>query len=167
MNIADTSASNYWSHIVSFISVNGLYFVFMKYKGEKMKVLDTSDTMTVSLEIKKLLNYFLIADYSQTYFYGGHVSSLKYLLREADTYEVNKLLKEIQDSLENLYLNYYPIVEVVVGSVDVTNNTFNISIDVTVTNNEGITASLSNTVDVDNPYNSKHLYELKKIRQYS
>ena len=130
-----------------------------------MNTLNTKNDITDSLKVKKLMDYFLIADFSQTYFYKGFVSSLKYILQEKDINNIEEIISEIKDSLEKLYRSYFPIVEVFVTPVDVKDSAiYSIGVNIKVTNEEGIVTELSDDIDIKSPYNSKYVAELKKIK---
>jgi len=128
-----------------------------------MVTLNIHSELTDSLAVKKLMDYFLISDFSQTYFYTGHVSSLKYLLQEKEENKVRTVIDRIEESLHALYSTYYPSVKVSVSPIyEKDSNVYNIAVNVIVKNKEGNTFELSDRVAIDNPYNNKYIAELKK-----
>jgi len=69
--------------------------------------------------IKKLMEYFLTSDYSQSTLYYGKISSLKYLIKEYQ-YDKSLLIDNVKNTLENLYKRYFKEVEIEISIDDST-----------------------------------------------
>jgi hypothetical protein len=65
-----------------------------------------------------LLSHFFVSDYSQSYLYITHVSSLPWIIQKNQS-DIPKTCSEIQSTLVNYFTRYFENVEVEV--IDVTN----------------------------------------------
>ena len=105
-----------------------------------------------NLKLNKLYEYFITSEYSQTFFYVGHVSSLKYLLGEYPIHDdPEDLASAIKQTLEAMYARYFDTVTVscTVTEELVNSNIFNIKLNIEVVNND-IANSLYRSVHITN-----------------
>ena len=102
------------------------------------------------LIMNKLYEYFLASEYSQTFFYKGEISSLKYLIGEYKL-DDDSLRIEIVRTLEKMYNRYFDEVSVFCDIIpeDLESNIFNVVIAIDIINN-GIPNSLNRTINVVN-----------------
>lgn len=104
---------------------------------------DDGNIESTAIAIKKLYDYFLVADYSQTFFYTKHIASLKYLMNQYKT--TDAVFKEkVTSTLENMYNRYFEFVEVLVR-LETSGSVITMYIDVEVTVDEKV-VSLSESV---------------------
>ncbi len=119
----------------------------------------------VSLSMKKLFDYFLLADYSQTFFYKGNVASLKYIL--GNYKNEDDLLSLLNSALTTLYERYFEEVEIDIRltSTDINSGSADIVFGIAVTTNN-IKTDLAETIIVKNNtilFNDKYINELYNI----
>ena len=75
-------------------------------------LMTTGSTEAPKLKLSALFKYFLIADYSQTFYYTGNVASLKYIISKFDNHNVSKLKDDIIEALTTMYERYFDNIRV-------------------------------------------------------
>jgi len=114
-----------------------------------------TDTIT---KMKLVFIYFLTSRYSQSNTFKGKITSLKHIVNNFN--DPLDLKREIKESLEIMYLNYFDEVEVTVSFKYLTedNTNSNMTIDVVVTEEDGTTVDLSQGLELQGT-NLANLYE--------
>jgi len=107
--------------------------------------------------MKRLMENFMVSDFSQTLFYGGNVASLRYIYSGFDN-DIRQLELDITASLQTMYSRYFDNVEVFVEtSLNEDGVSVDIAMEISVLE-RGTPYTLSeavNTKDVLALYNSK------------
>jgi len=106
--------------------------------------------------MKKLFEYFITSDYSQSTLYYGKITSLKYCISE-NRGDTTAIAGSIRFNLQVMYSRYFENVEVMVTPrtdyTEAGKNIINFYIDIDATDEDGNEYSLSRinlTVDLDN-----------------
>jgi len=110
-----------------------------------------------SAVMKRLMENFMVSDYSQTLFYGGEVASLRYIYSGFDN-DVRQLELDITASLQTMYSRYFANVEVFAeATLNGDGVSVDIAMEISVLEN-GAPYTLSEAVNTKNVlalYNSK------------
>lgn len=96
----------------------------------------------------QLMDYFLVADYSQTQLYKGHVSSLPYLVQQyGDSRE--RLAENIRTTLSRYFRRYFEAVNVNTSTtlVEGGDGRYNVSIECTI-EDQGQSFSFGRAIEV-------------------
>jgi hypothetical protein len=82
----------------------------------RIPTLSTHYDLTPTQTLKKLFDYFIIANFSQSTMYYGNISSLKYImLKEKE----DALLESVKESLYTLYRRYFESSDKVLNDITV------------------------------------------------
>lgn len=114
-----------------------------------------TDTIT---KMKLVFIYFLTSRYSQSNTFRGKITSLKHIVNNFN--DPLDLKREIKESLEIMYLNYFDQVEVTVSFKYLTEDSTNanMTIDVVVTEEDGTAVDLSQGLELQGT-NLANIYE--------
>jgi Tfp pilus assembly ATPase PilU len=123
-----------------------------------------SDLKSVSetkLGLRKLFEYFLVSDYSQTFFYPGEVASLKYIMNTHPDDIENKTY----DALYTMYTKYFEDVDITTAlTSEEDSERLTLHIYVGVKTESGEVVTLEEPVDLKETLNllrhSEHMEEL-------
>lgn len=95
-----------------------------------------------NLLIKKVLEYFITSDYSESIIYYGKISSFKYLVKEYG-HDKYLLRDNIKSTLENLYKRYFKEVNVDIDVKEDKNNELNIYLELLCYDENNVKYTLS------------------------
>lgn len=130
-------------------------FVLTNYQNEQKMATNkpvpslSSDgwVTSTSHQADYLISYFFTSQYSQTYLYHGQISSFPWILQTYKN-DMFALKEQTKAALTRLFGNYFPKVEIEVGTKEEDDGKYSITIVIIVTDNEGKEFSVGRLADV-------------------
>ena len=121
----------------------------MSEQNPSVPSLDTLGWITESdVKCDRILSHFLLAEYSQTALFPGHVASMPWLIQEHKDSMLN-LVEKTKSTLEKLFGAYFNKAETQVTYRDEPNGTTSLFIFVEVTDTTGKVFSVAKALEIE------------------